>query len=108
MMKRFIIHVETNWCGMWADYAAYAEKESDLDELAQQLAYANFEMFSLEDAIAESNGYNPEEMTDGDWDRLWQDVNESDYYRYTIEEFDEVNDTWEYYELVTDEEGKCI
>lgn len=106
-MKRFIIHVDTNWCGMWAEYAAYAEKESDLDEIAEQLAYDNYESYGLQDDIAEANGYNPEEMTDGDWDRLWEDVNESDYYSHSIEEFEGTEEDWADYELVTDEEGNC-
>lgn len=100
MMKRFIINVITNWCGMNQDYAAYAEKESDLREIAQELAENNYESYNLDNDVAESNGYNPEEMTDGDWDRLWEDVDRNDYFDYYIDEFSGSDKDWEMYDLV--------
>lgn len=36
-MKRFLIHVDTNWCG-------------------------------------EEEGYDPDEMTDEDWDEMWSRI----------------------------------
>lgn len=108
MMRRFIINVTTHWCGMNQDYAAYAEKESDLWELAAELAEDNYESYNLDNDVAESNGYNPEEMTDGDWDRLWEDVDRNDYFDYYIGEFNGSDKDWEMYDLVTDKEGKCV
>lgn len=40
-MKRFLIHVSTYWCGM--DNTFRAESELELDEIADQLAYDNFQ-----------------------------------------------------------------
>lgn len=42
-MKRFLIHVNTYWCGM--DNTFRAEEE----------------------------GYDPDEMEDSDWDKLWEE-----------------------------------
>ena len=41
-LKRFLIHCSTAWCGMDDTFRAVAEKEEDLWELADQLAYENF------------------------------------------------------------------
>ena len=38
-MKRFLIHCSTAWCGMDNTFRIVAEKEEDLWELADQLAY---------------------------------------------------------------------
>ena len=58
-MKRFLIHVSTYWCGMDNTFRAEAESELELDE-----------------------------MEDSDWDKLWETVDESQYYNFTIEEFE--------------------
>lgn len=42
-MKRFLIHVSTYWCGMDNTFRAEAESELELDEIADQLAYDNFQ-----------------------------------------------------------------
>lgn len=65
-MKRFLIHVSTYWCGM--DNTFRAEAESELYEIAEQLAYDN----GCEADIAEEEGYDPDEMEDSDWDKLWE------------------------------------
>ena len=70
-MKRFLIHVSTNWCGMDNTFRAMAESEYDLYDVAQDLAYDNFQSYGLEDDIAEEEGYDPDEMEDSDWDELW-------------------------------------
>ena len=61
-MKRFLIHVSTYWCGIDNTFRAMAESELDL--------------------------YDPDEMEDSDWDKLWETVDESQYYNFTIEEFE--------------------
>lgn len=64
-MKRFLIHVSTYWCGMDNTFRAEAESELELYEIA-----------------------DPDEMEDSDWDKLWETVDESQYYSFTIEEFE--------------------
>lgn len=52
-MKRFLIHVSTYWCGMDNTFRAEAESELELDEIADQLAYDNFQSYGCEADIAE-------------------------------------------------------
>lgn len=96
-MKRFIIHVSTSWCGMDAEYRALAEEERDLWELADDLARNNFDSYDCSDDIAMEQGYDPDEMTDEDWDRLWENVDESEYYSSYVEEFEGDDEEWEEY-----------
>lgn len=95
-MKRFLIHVKTNWCGMDNTFHAMAENEYDLNEIANQLAYENFQSYSCDNDIAEEFGYDPDNMKDEDWDELWENVDERDYY-YDIEEFNGDDEEWEEY-----------
>lgn len=87
-MKRFLIHVSTSWCGMDDTFRAMAENDYELDEIANQLAYENFQFYDCENDIAEEFGYDPDDMEDEDWDKLWEQTSEGDYYHYTIEEFE--------------------
>lgn len=75
-MKRFLIHVSTHWCGEEDTFRAVAESESDLWDLAEQLAYDNFYSYGHDQDIAEEEGYDPDEMEEGDWDELWSRVDE--------------------------------
>lgn len=97
IMKRFLIHVSTYWCGMDNTFRAEAESELELDEIADQLAYDNFQSYGCEADIAEEEGYDPDEMEDSDWDKLWETVDESQYYNFTIEEFEGDDEEWEEY-----------
>lgn len=54
-MKRFLIHVSTSWCGMDDTFRAMAENDYELDEIANQLAYENFQFYDCENDIAESS-----------------------------------------------------
>jgi hypothetical protein len=72
-------------------FRAEAESELELDEIADQLAYG------CEADIAEEEGYDPDEMEDSDWDKLWETVDESQYYNFTIEEFEGDDEEWEEY-----------
>lgn len=65
-MKRFLIHVDTNWCGEEDTFRAVAESEIELWDIAEQLAYDNFYSFGHDQDIAEEEGYDPDEMTDED------------------------------------------
>lgn len=60
-MKRFLIHVSTYWCGMDNTFRAMAESELDLYDIAQDLAYENFQSYGCEADIAEEEGYDPDE-----------------------------------------------
>lgn len=95
-MKRFLINVDTEWPGTEAIFRAEAEDFNELHEIAYQLAYENFQSCGLEDEIAYENGYNPEEMTDEDWVKLWKQIDESVYY-YNIEEFQGDENEWNSY-----------
>lgn len=67
-MKRFLIHVSTHWCGEEDTFRAVAESESDLWDLAEQLAYDNFYSYGHDQDIAEEEGYDPDEMEESDWE----------------------------------------
>lgn len=94
-MKRFLIHVSTYWCGMDDTFRAVAEDETQLWDLAEELAYQNFQSYGLDEEIAEDQGYNPDEMSEEDWDKMWDEVDESAYYSHSIEEFDGNSTEWE-------------
>ena len=96
-MKRFLIHVETEWVGTEEIYRAEAESREDLYEIAEQLALENFLACRFEETIAEEHGYDPDKMTDDDWNELWDTIDESEYYSWTIEEFKGTNEEWEEY-----------
>lgn len=96
-MKRFLIHVSTYWCGMGDTFRAVAEDETQLWDLAEELAYQNFQSYGLDEEIAEDQGYNPDEMSEEDWDKMWDEVDESAYYNHSIEEFDGNSTEWEEY-----------
>lgn len=93
-MKRFLINVSTNWCGMDQTYRAEAEKAEDLDEIVDTLAYENFSSYSCERDIAEEYGFDSDNMTDEDWDSLWSQVDESEYYWGSAEEFKGDDEEW--------------
>lgn len=96
-MKRFLIHVDTYWCGMDNTFRAMAESELDLYDIAQDLAYDNFQSYGCEADIAKEEGYDPDEMEDSDWDKLWETADESQYYSLSIEEFEGTDEEWEEY-----------
>jgi hypothetical protein len=81
---------------MDSTFRAVAESEIELWDLAEQLAYDNFQSYGCESDIAEEEGYDPNEMTDEDWDELWSRVDETAYYDFTIEECED-DDEWNEY-----------
>ena len=93
-MKRFLIHVTTAWCGMDNTFRAIAENECDLYDIAQDLAYENFQSYDCKYDIAEEEGYDLDEMEDLDWDET---VDESQYYDFDIEKFEGDDKEWEEY-----------
>lgn len=96
-MNRYLIHVSTNWCGMDNVFRAIAESEDDLHDIAQELAYDNFESYNLWEEIAREEGYDLDEMTEADWDRLYEEIDDSNYYDYKIEEFNGDDEEWDRY-----------
>lgn len=76
---------------------AIAESEDDLHDIAQELAYDNFESYDLWEEVAKEEGYNPDEMSEADWDRLYEEIDESNYYGYEIEKFTGDDEEWEEY-----------
>lgn len=94
-MNKYIIVVDTSWCGTEASYPAMAEKEEDLYEVARELAYDNFSSYGFEDEIASEYGYDPDNMDEVDWEDVWSHTDESDYYSYYIEEFQGTDEEWE-------------
>lgn len=101
-MKRFLIQVTTNWCGMDQEYVAIANDSMELDSLAASLAYDNFSDFDLHTTILEDEYPDVDEYTDEMHSHV--DSIKGDYYGYTIEEWDETRpeEEWEWYNLVYD------
>ena len=75
----------SNWCGEEDTFRAVAESEIELWDIAEQLAYDNFYSFGHDQDIAEEEGYDPDEMTDEDWDEMWSRIDETAYYSFSIE-----------------------
>lgn len=76
------------------EYPAVAESESAIWDLAEQLAYDNFQSYDLWVDIAAEYGYDTDEMTDEDWDTLQSEVDEAEYYSSNIEEFNGDEEEW--------------
>lgn len=97
-MKKFKIGVSTNWCGMDATHYAYANISEELEEIAQQLAYENFESYGGIQLILE--GYFD---VDGDGEYSDEDIveaneSEGECYDYFIEEIQPDTDEEEYFD----------
>ena len=94
-LKHFLIHCSTAWCGMDDTFRAVAEKEEDLWELADQLAYENFNSYGGTDLILED--YDTEDWSEEEIDAFVADICECDYYYATIEECED-DEEWNSYE----------
>lgn len=101
-MKRFLIEVNTAWCGEDNTYAAYAETESELWETVDTAAYDNFMSFHCPENILKELFPDVEEYTDEM--RTEAAEEEGNYYSGTIIEWDESRpeEEWEWYELIYD------
>ena len=93
-LKRFLIHCSTAWCGMDDTFRAVAEKEEDLWEIADQLAYDNFMSYGGPDLILDE--YDTEDMTEDEIETILEDVDESAYYYSSIEECED-DEEWNSY-----------
>lgn len=94
-MKRYLIHCQTAWCDDW--YSAEAESEFDLEDIAEQLAYETFVSYCDTADILEKEGYDPDELSDEEIDSIMNNIEESSYYWYDIEEFDGTDEEFESY-----------
>lgn len=92
-LKRFLIHCSTAWCGMDDTFRAVAEKEEDLWELADQLAYENFNSYGGTDLILEDY-YDTEDMSEDEIETILE--TEGDYYYASIEECED-DEEWNSY-----------
>lgn len=86
-MKKFIIKVDTYWCGTEGYYSTVAESAVELEELAQQLAYENLHSFDYIEWIAQDLFSDYDEITDEMMEEIYE--SEGNYCSYTIEEVDE-------------------
>ena len=100
-MKRYLIHVDTNWCGMNNSYAIEIDSETeDLHDIAQELAYDNFTSFGCDLYVMEE--LFPE-VSDGNYtDEMWDTYNEveGNYYSYIIGEFEGSDEEFDEYEKI--------
>lgn len=88
-MKKFIITVDTPWCGTGQIYKAIAEQESDLWDAAGEAAYENFQSYNFDDEIFADLGYDMEDLSEERIAEIWEtEVDESQYYDWNIEEYD--------------------
>ena len=95
-LKRFLIHCSTAWCGMDDTFRAVAEKEEDLWEIADQLAYENFERYGGIDLILEDYYDDTEDLSEEEIDAILEDICEADYYYASIEECED-DEEWNSY-----------
>lgn len=103
-MKRFLIICTTYWCGTDATYSAYAESINDpgLSRAVEEAAYDNFsQYFNVED-ILQTEGYDPDNMSEKDMDSALDWIDESLYYDTSIEEFDGDDEEFNSYEIIYD------
>ena len=97
-MKKFLITVSTDWCGEDQSYRIEAESEHDIEELADEIAYDNWEQYNHLDDIATELGYDVENMTDVDWDYVWDQSYANPSWYSSIEEFEGTEEEWNNYE----------
>lgn len=109
-MKRFLINVFTNWCGEEQDYAAYAEDEFEIEPVAAEASYENFNNYpgtGFEAVLEELfDTTHEEDLTEEQLNEAY-DV-EGNYYGHSIQEWDETRDEeeWNWYTLIYD--GRAI
>lgn len=98
-MKKVIITVDTNWCGMKQEYASILpddyETNEEVQSFLQSLAYDNFENYGCSEYVLEDMfdyDYDLEEETgDGYTVDQYDEAakGESDYYDWSVDEINE-------------------
>lgn len=97
-MKKFLITVGTDWYDEEQSYRIEAESERDIEDLAEEIAYENWEQYGHLEDIAEELGYDVENMTDVDWDYVWDQVYQNPSWYSSIDEFEGTEEEWNNYE----------
>lgn len=95
-MKKFIITCDTNWCGTESRFRALAESELDLEDLAEELAFDNYSSFFDAQDILEDLGYDIDDLSEDEIESILDNISESDYYDWKIEECDD--EEWDSFE----------
>lgn len=100
-MKRWLITCDTNWCGTETIYSAIADTEEELIDIAEQLAYENFNDLGggfesvLEELFPNEEEYT-EEMENEAMDK------EHEFYSAVINEWNLPEEEWNWYDCVYD------
>lgn len=97
-MTKFIITVDTNWCGTKQTYGAVAEDKEDLYDLASELAYVNFQSFGFDSQLLEDFYPDVEKYTDEMYDHICEI--EGEYYNWDVEEFKGTDEEWDELEKI--------
>lgn len=81
-IRKYKIHTDTEYCGEWNDYVAYCDDEhySKMEDIVNMQAYETYHDFRSEDE---------EEESDDEW-------------YYTIEEWSDPDEEWDWYEVIYD------
>lgn len=96
-MKKYLITVSTNWCGMDQTYRAETENKLELEEIAMQAAIDNFNDYDCWEYVAEELGYTIDRMLEDDWNDVYNSIDESAYCDFKIEEFKGDEEEWNTY-----------
>ena len=105
MLNKYLVKVETNWCGEDNTYSAIVDDERwlEFEGFCQDLSYTNFSDYSGFDGVLEDlfpdHEYG-EEYSDEEIEEAYQE--EPNYYSYTIEPFEGDDEEWNWYDLVWD------
>lgn len=101
-MKKFIITVNIDWCGVSESYGAIAVTEEKLLDIVDDLAYENFLEFDGLNLVLSELYPEAEEYT-SEMEEHASDVS-ADYYTGSIEEYDpDIHGDFEDYDIVYDE-----
>lgn len=85
-MKKFIITCDTQWCGTESQFRALAESESDLWDLAEELAFDNYSSFFDAQDILDDLGYDIDDLSEEEIEAILDNVDETQFYDWKIEE----------------------
>lgn len=103
MIKKYLVTVETNWCGEENTYSAIVDDDRflEFEVYCNSLAYENFQdNDGFETMMEDLFDYDPdrEEWSDEELQEGYSE--EPNYYSYNIEEFKGTDEEWEWYDLV--------
>lgn len=100
-MKKWLITCDTSWCGTETSYTAIADTELELVDVAEELAYENFNDLGggfesvLEELFPDEEEYT-EEMENEAMDK------EHEFYSVVISEWNLPEEEWSWYDCVYD------